>query len=79
MRWPGQYEAELIYMLMEVVRSLYAVRIRPDRIVAVTWISPNFFSERYPSIGENGVVLGGIVEGAIEVVGPSEELQIVGV
>jgi hypothetical protein len=36
-------------------------------------------SECKPAINENSIVLGGIVEGAIEVVGPSEELQIVGV
>ena len=36
-------------------------------------------SECNPGIGENGVVLGSVVEGAIEIVDPPEELQIMGV
>src|ERR1019366_4248541 len=36
-------------------------------------------SECNPGIGENSVVLGGVVEGAIEVIDPSEHLQIVSI
>src|SRR5450631_1462216 len=36
-------------------------------------------SECNPGIGENGVVLGGVVEGAIEIIDPSEHLQIVSI